>query len=237
MAAPWPFMNKEQRAKTKDEITKKKEQRPQLNAESLKRTPINLSKSYLAIKRFSILLLIFGVFMPTVWAQNAPLKPLMVGDKLPASFWEQKHAFYQDGKTTTQTLAQHKGKLLVLDFWATWCGSCINKFRTIELLQAQYKQDVVFLLVNTNNTRDNAEKIDQLLSGKKYNSNPYQLASIFNDDYINQLFPHGFMPYYVIISPNAEVRAIVPAELLNAANIQLLLETYSNKTKKGKSNG
>lgn len=170
------------------------------------------------------------------WAfaqEPSTLKSLKVGDKLPESFWQQEHMVYQNGKSAKQALTAYRGKLIILDFWATWCGSCINKFRTIEALQGQFKNDIQFLLVNTNRTRDDEQKIDELLSGRKYRSEPYTLTSIFNDTYIHQLFPHGYMPYYVLISPSAEVRAIVPAELVTAENIRLMLEAYAIRTGKG----
>jgi len=165
--------------------------------------------------------------------EPSSVKPLKVGDKLPESFWQQEHMVYLNGKTSKQVLAGYKGKLLILDFWATWCGSCINKFRAIESLQGQFRNDIQFLLVNTKRTRDDEQKIDELLSGRKYGSEPYMLTSIFNDTYIHQLFPHGYMPYYVLISPSAEVRAIVPAELITAENIRLMLEAYATRTGKG----
>ncbi|PZQ98224.1 MAG: hypothetical protein DI539_29615 [Flavobacterium psychrophilum] len=168
---------------------------------------------------------------------QAPIKALRVGDKLPESFWQQEHFVYTNGQTSKQTLAPYKGKLLVLDFWATWCGSCINKFRAMEALQAQFSAEAMFLLVNTQSTRDDVKKIGDLLSGRKYHTAPYTLTTIFNDTYIYQLFPYGFMPYYVLISPSAEVRAIVPAELMTAANIRLMLDSYGTKVKKGGKDG
>lgn len=168
---------------------------------------------------------------------QAPMTALRVGDKLPESFWQQEHNVYAKGQTSKQTLAPYKGKLLVLDFWATWCGSCIKKFRTMEALQAQFNNEAFVLLVNTQSTRDDAKKIDHLLSGRKYNTVPYALTTLFNDTYIYQLFPYGFMPYYVLISPSAEVRAIVPAELMTAANIRLMLDSYGSKVKKGGKDG
>lgn len=209
MALLWPFAKKDNRT----ESLEMRSAKPNLN--------------------LLLLLALIGLSNLTHAQAPSDLKALRVGDKLPTEFWERKHQFYENGEAFEQALAPFKGKLLVLDFWASWCGSCINKFRTIEQLQAEYKGEANFLLVNTKNTRDSLAQVEALLSGRKYNSAPYQLSSVFNDSYIHQLFPYGYLPYYVIVSPNAEVRAILPAELINAANVRLMIDNYSQKTKKG----
>jgi thiol-disulfide isomerase/thioredoxin len=50
-------------------------------------------------------------------------------------------------------LADFKGKVVVLDFWATWCGPCISSFPHTQKLAAKYKdQDVVVLASGTSDT-------------------------------------------------------------------------------------
>ncbi len=49
-----------------------------------------------------------------------------------------------------KTLADLKGKVVVLDFWATWCGPCISSFPQVRELTAHYKNsDVVVLGVTS----------------------------------------------------------------------------------------
>jgi len=50
-------------------------------------------------------------------------------------------------------LSDFKGKVVILDFWATWCGPCIASFPHAQEIAARYKdQDVVVLASGTSDT-------------------------------------------------------------------------------------
>ena len=56
--------------------------------------------------------------------------------------------FNAEGKAVS--LTQYAGKVVYLDFWATWCGSCITGMSKTETIREQFsKEEVVFLYVNT----------------------------------------------------------------------------------------
>lgn len=49
------------------------------------------------------------------------------------------------------SLADFKGKTIVLDFWATWCGPCKASFPAMQMVVNKYRQDpqVKFLFIHT----------------------------------------------------------------------------------------
>ena len=44
-----------------------------------------------------------------------------------------------------------KGKVVLINFWATWCPPCIAEMPSMEKLYQSYKDDVVFLFVSNEN--------------------------------------------------------------------------------------
>jgi len=44
--------------------------------------------------------------------------------------------FFKDANKKTINLADYKGKLLILNFWATWCAPCREEMPSLDLLQS-----------------------------------------------------------------------------------------------------
>ena len=52
------------------------------------------------------------------------------------------------------SLDQYKGKIVMLDFWATWCGPCRMTMPIVENIQKEYADTVVLLTINLQESRD-----------------------------------------------------------------------------------
>lgn len=73
---------------------------------------------------------------------------LAIGD--PAPDWK-----LNDSEGKTHSLSDYRGQVVVLDFWATWCGPCSKVMPRMEKLHQKYKdQGVVVFGVNSWETGD-----------------------------------------------------------------------------------
>jgi len=74
-----------------------------------------------------------------------------------------------DGKNVS--LSDYKGKVVILDFWATWCGPCKASFPAMLKTIEKYKndKDVVFLFINTWQTEiDKKKNAEDFIKENKY---------------------------------------------------------------------
>lgn len=66
-----------------------------------------------------------------------------------------------------------KNKVVVVNFWATWCPPCIAEMPSFEKLYLEYKKDVVFLFV----ANDDKDKVENFMEKNKYQIPIYFMTS------------------------------------------------------------
>ncbi len=144
------------------------------------------------------LLLLCLIAASKSYTQNLILEPLSIGDKVPNDIW-------------ATIPKKSETKLVILDFWATTCGTCIAAFPKMEKLQRQFENSLQIVLVNKYETEEaikiKLEKINRNRVKSKFILMP-NLPAINGDTIWSKLFPHASLPHHVWIDNEGSVLAI-----------------------------
>lgn len=155
------------------------------------------------------------------------IKPLSIGDQVPEELWNLplQVVNHPDGKETIH-LSEYKEKLIILDFWATWCSTCLESFPKIAELNRKFKDELVILPVNGKYTKDTRSRVEKVFD-RFYQRTGYKLdlPYIWEDSTLSQLFEHVTIPHLVWLDAQGEVLTFTHAGELNEVNIERYLQT------------
>lgn len=140
-----------------------------------------LTKKYLLNALFIGLLLLI-LFVPS--AKALVIRGLMeiglfsadVNAKTSTAHADLSEIKFKDAKGKTLSLADLEGKVIFLNFWATWCPPCLAEMPSVNKLYEKYKNDseVVFILVDADS---DFAKSQAYMDRKKYALPVYAFAS------------------------------------------------------------
>jgi thiol-disulfide isomerase/thioredoxin len=163
---------------------------------------------------------------PSSWIQQSSQNiALSIGDKVP----DIEFRMLNYSKSIAK-LSDFKGKLVLLDFWATWCGPCIAAFPKLDSLQTKFGNKLQVILVNSEGTGDDETKVKQFMKKRAASDGKTFPLTVATDDKIAvQLFPHEEVPHYAWITGDGIVKAITSSKEVNAVNIQKVLNAETVK--------
>lgn len=105
----------------------------------------------------------------------------------------------------SMSLAEHTAEeeIVILDFWATWCGPCIEAMPELLGVQADYAdEDVVFYAINL---REPAEQVSRFIDQQGWEDLQVPMDS---DGSIAREYEVVGIPQTVIIGPDGTVQAV-----------------------------
>ena len=97
-------------------------------------------------------------------------------------------------------LSDFSGKVVLLNFWATWCGYCIEEMPAIQQIRETYP-DVEVLAINRGDSADEAIAYAQ-------ESNYDFTWGIDEVGVVQELYPANGIPYSIIIDKDGAISAI-----------------------------
>lgn len=118
-------------------------------------------------------------------------------------------------------ISRYQGKVVFVDFWATWCGSCLKTIREMKSVKERFEnQDVVFLYITTTSSPlSNWHKMVNEISGQHY------YLSEMEWDYLMDTFGFDGIPAYLLFDKDGVLRENAGGDM-DSEKIEKILEAF-----------
>ena len=94
------------------------------------------------------------------------------------------------------SVQDYKGKVVLIDFWETWCGPCLQVFPAMDSLRKEYNDDFIVLAVNLQDS-DTPEGVAAFKKEKGYDFN-----FVLDKNEVGPKVISFGIPFKIFIDPN-----------------------------------
>lgn len=145
------------------------------------------------------------------------VRALEKGDQVP----DLEFTSLVNAKKQSLKLSDFKGMLVILDFWATWCSSCVAALPKINELQKRFKDQIQIIGV----TDQKLELIEKFYSQRMEKQN-FNLVfpTVTDNTVLANYWPHQTISHLVWINGEGKVIHITDTEEITEANIIKILK-------------
>lgn len=131
----------------------------------------------------------------------------------------------EDGKKVTiqDILDQHKGKVVVIDFWAGWCRDCLKALPKAQELEKN-NPNIDFVFLSLERSKEGFDKSLERFDMKDKDN--YWFASGWKNDF-NNYIDLNWIPRYMVIDQKSDIAkyyAISPEDPEIQTTINTLLQ-------------
>jgi peroxiredoxin len=153
---------------------------------------------------FGILVATMGVLPFDVWS---------MGSRVPAVGMQAEDFQLADLDGKTQSLSQYRGKIVLVNFWATWCKPCTTE---MPAMQASYDKlrDKGFVVLAVNELEDEAKVREHIATYK----HTFPVLLDHDNKVANQFGVFG-LPVSVFIDQEGRVQEYIKGGLLTEQKI------------------
>ena len=176
------------------------------------------------LKIFTVLMLMMALTANRAAAQGArPASGIAVGGAVPDSLLHAELDLLGAGVGTAFKLAGFKGKPFILDFWASWCGSCIKSLPHADSLLKANGQALGIVLVNSSARDRDAEKLSQFVNSFLNDHPGFSVPFVAQHSLFSRYFKISRLPCYVWVGSDGLIKAVSGYGTLTAQNIRRFL--------------